>query len=78
MASDPRSPDDRQGDPADPTAIRVTAAKCVRCGSPVQARFRPFCSQRCAEIDLGQWATGGYRIATEAPAAGSSDDEDAT
>jgi endogenous inhibitor of DNA gyrase (YacG/DUF329 family) len=61
--------------PADPAAVRVTAAKCVRCGAPVHARYRPFCSQRCAEIDLGQWVTGGYRIPAEEDAAGPQDDE---
>jgi uncharacterized protein len=25
-------------------------------------RFRPFCSERCKMIDLGQWATEGYRV----------------
>jgi len=30
--------------------------------------YRPFCSQRCKLIDLGQWATENYRI-PEAPAA---------
>ena len=24
--------------------------------------YRPFCSERCKLIDLGQWATGAYRI----------------
>jgi endogenous inhibitor of DNA gyrase (YacG/DUF329 family) len=61
MSADPPS-DDR------PPAVRVTAAKCARCGKPVQPRYRPFCSQRCAEIDLGSWFTGRYRVATdEAP-----------
>jgi hypothetical protein len=41
------------------------APKCVRCGRPVEARFRPFCSQRCADIDLGMWASGGYRVSTD-------------
>jgi hypothetical protein len=53
-----------------PAAVRVTAPKCVRCGKPVEARFRPFCSQRCADIDLGTWATGGYRVATDEEPAG--------
>lgn len=59
-------------DPADPNkpatplpGVRVTAAKCVRCGQPVQPRFRPFCGQRCADIDLGKWFTGGYAVATD-------------
>ena len=47
------------------SGVRVTAAKCVRCGQPVQPRTRPFCSQRCADIDLGAWLNGGYRVATD-------------
>jgi len=58
-----------------PAAVRVTAAKCVRCGQPVQPRFRPFCSQRCADVDLGQWASGTYRVPTAEAAAGPEDDE---
>lgn len=27
--------------------------------------FRPFCSKRCADIDLGRWFNGGYAIPTE-------------
>ncbi len=58
-------------DPTEPTSgdnlpgVRATAAKCVRCGEPVQARYRPFCSRRCADIDLGSWFTGRYRVATD-------------
>jgi uncharacterized protein len=48
-----------------PPAVRVTAAKCVRCGKPVQARTRPFCSQRCADIDLGNWIGGTYRVVSD-------------
>jgi endogenous inhibitor of DNA gyrase (YacG/DUF329 family) len=28
-------------------------------------RFRPFCSRRCADADLGRWLNGAYRIATD-------------
>ena len=42
---------------------------CPRCGTQVpwdpQNRFRPFCSERCKLIDLGQWATEQYRIPNE-------------
>ena len=58
-------------DPKDPSApkppavnVRVGAAKCVRCAQPVQARFRPFCSQRCADLDLGAWLGERYRVPT--------------
>jgi endogenous inhibitor of DNA gyrase (YacG/DUF329 family) len=30
------------------------------------ARFAPFCSQRCADLDLGRWLKGGYAIPGEA------------
>jgi endogenous inhibitor of DNA gyrase (YacG/DUF329 family) len=41
---------------------------CPECGelsefSPCNA-FRPFCSERCKMIDLGIWASEGYRIET--------------
>ncbi|MBV8913053.1 MAG: DNA gyrase inhibitor YacG [Acetobacteraceae bacterium] len=36
---------------------------CPICGKPAPAaRYRPFCSQRCADIDLGRWFTGSYAI----------------
>jgi endogenous inhibitor of DNA gyrase (YacG/DUF329 family) len=27
-----------------------------------EARFRPFCSKRCADVDLGRWLKGAYAI----------------
>lgn len=36
--------------------------RCPICGKPEIAQFRPFCSQRCADLDLGRWLTGEYRI----------------
>jgi uncharacterized protein len=35
---------------------------CPICGKPSASPFRPFCSRRCAEVDLGRWLTGQYRI----------------
>jgi endogenous inhibitor of DNA gyrase (YacG/DUF329 family) len=41
--------------------------KCAICGKPTLRAFHPFCSKRCADIDLGKWLTGRYAIAaTEA------------
>ncbi len=38
--------------------------KCAQCNKkPVNAEYRPFCSKRCADVDLGQWLKGGYVIA---------------
>ncbi|EAR49942.1 hypothetical protein OG2516_17433 [Oceanicola granulosus HTCC2516] len=35
---------------------------CPICSGPTDARYRPFCSRRCADIDLGKWLTGAYRV----------------
>ncbi len=36
--------------------------QCPVCGKPAVAGFSPFCSRRCAEVDLGRWLTGAYRV----------------
>ena len=36
--------------------------KCPICGKPVAEEFKPFCSRRCADIDLNRWLTGSYVI----------------
>lgn len=38
---------------------------CPICGKPGLDRFRPFCSKRCADIDLGRWLNGSYAIPAE-------------
>lgn len=39
-----------------------TAGKCVICGKPQDAKYKPFCSKRCADVDLNRWFTGKYAI----------------
>lgn len=47
-----------------PGAVR--SVSCPRCGTPVPwtpaSRWRPFCSERCKMIDLGDWAAERFRI----------------
>jgi endogenous inhibitor of DNA gyrase (YacG/DUF329 family) len=42
---------------------------CPQCGKEVvwnsESPYRPFCSERCKLIDLGQWANEDYRIPVE-------------
>ena len=41
---------------------------CPRCGKPAENTnnpFRPFCSQSCKMIDLGNWISGSYRISRD-------------
>ena len=35
---------------------------CPICRKPAMQEFRPFCSKRCADIDLGKWLGGSYAI----------------
>ena len=39
--------------------------RCPICGQATVQAYRPFCSRRCADHDLGRWLTGAYRIAAE-------------
>jgi len=41
--------------------------KCPICGAAVVVASRPFCSKRCADLDLGRWLRGAYRIPSEEP-----------
>lgn len=47
--------------PAPPGARKPLCARCRK--QPVVADYRPFCSKRCADADLGHWLTGSYVIA---------------
>ena len=44
------------------TNATMPASRCPICKKPVQHDFRPFCSKRCADIDLGRWFKGDYAI----------------
>lgn len=35
---------------------------CPICSRETENRYRPFCSKRCADIDLGRWLEGEYAI----------------
>jgi endogenous inhibitor of DNA gyrase (YacG/DUF329 family) len=49
----------------------MKTVKCPGCGKPAEYstenQFRPFCSERCKLIDLGDWAEGRYAIPVATP-----------
>ncbi|WP_342076344.1 DNA gyrase inhibitor YacG [Yoonia sp. SS1-5] len=45
---------------------------CPICDKPTDPTYRPFCSRRCADIDLGKWLSGSYAIPTNS----AEDDDD--
>ena len=60
--------------------VPLKKSKCPNCGKPASDKSQPFCSDRCANLDLGRWLDGGYRIPTdETPGDGvfAGDEEDA-
>jgi uncharacterized protein len=38
---------------------------CPICGKPRSKRYDPFCSRRCADVDLHRWLKGSYVIPGE-------------
>ena len=48
----------------------VKKKSCPTCGAPATQKTYPFCSKRCADIDLGRWFQGAYAI----PAVDAADD----
>jgi uncharacterized protein len=65
------------------TMSDLSTASCPICGKPQTEAYRPFCSKRCADVDLGRWLTGVYVVPgreeeaeDEAPARPAADDED--
>jgi endogenous inhibitor of DNA gyrase (YacG/DUF329 family) len=45
--------------------VRFAARPCPICGKPSSFAERPFCSRRCADIDLHRWFTGTYAVPTQ-------------
>jgi uncharacterized protein len=46
----------------DKKKINVSCPHCAEKFSYYQSEFRPFCSERCKMIDLGQWLDESYRV----------------
>jgi uncharacterized protein len=51
---------------------------CPTCGKPADAKYRPFCSRRCADVDLGRWLNESYRVPVEDDAGAEPDTDDET
>lgn len=43
---------------------RAAGPRCPICKAPVVAQHKPFCSKRCADIDLHRWLAGVYTVPT--------------
>jgi uncharacterized protein len=43
---------------------------CPICGKPPVEKYRPFCSKRCADLDLARWFNGSYSVPAVEPPEG--------
>ena len=62
-------------DASRPSRIERRGA-CPVCGKSEAEKYRPFCSGRCAYVDLGRWLGEGYRIPTDEAPTGEGDEAD--
>ena len=51
---------------------------CPICAKPSHPDYRPFCSRRCANVDLGRWLDERYRVPAEPVTDDESDDPEDT
>jgi endogenous inhibitor of DNA gyrase (YacG/DUF329 family) len=40
----------------------MSTPRCPICGKPADMKYRPFCSRRCADVDLQRWFAGSYVV----------------
>jgi len=40
---------------------------CPVCKRPADPAWRPFCTKRCADVDLARWMSGSYAIPSDDP-----------
>lgn len=48
--------------PPRPGGTVPAGKRCPICGKPAREEARPFCSKRCADLDLHRWLGGHYAI----------------
>ena len=56
---------------AGPSKGKGSEKPCPICGKPATEASRPFCSERCRDVDLNRWLSKSYAIPAK------DDDEDA-
>ena len=59
----------------EPVPANDNPRPCAICRKLSVEKYRPFCSKRCADVDLNRWLTGSYAIPAEEDDEGVNDDE---
>lgn len=45
-----------------PPNDNAAPTRCPICRAATQPEYKPFCSRRCADVDLHRWLQGGYAV----------------
>ena len=45
--------------------MQQSTSRCPICGKPTTKEYNPFCSKKCADVDLGRWLKGTYVVHTD-------------
>ena len=56
----PARPPEKAGSAA--RAGKPSAKRCPICGKPATEAAKPFCSDRCRDVDLNRWLSGSYVV----------------
>jgi endogenous inhibitor of DNA gyrase (YacG/DUF329 family) len=54
----------------------MSQPRCPICGKPTDAHYRPFCSRRCADVDLQRWFSGRYAVPAQDDEGGPTEDSE--
>ncbi len=53
-------PENKTAKPA--KKAKPAGPRCPICGKPAVKKYHPFCSKRCADLDLAHWLNGDYAV----------------
>jgi hypothetical protein len=57
----------RKSDMEEKKTTKTVSSDCAVCGKPAEEKYKPFCSKRCADRDLGKWLNESYAIPASEP-----------